>query len=74
MDRATIELHLASAEEHVALGVDNVERQREIILKLQLDGHDTVEAQRLLVYFEEQLATHVADRDRLRKELAEISN
>ena len=69
MDRATIELHLASAEEHVALGVDNVECQREIILKLELDGHDTVEAQRLLVYFEEQLAMHVADRDRLRREL-----
>jgi len=69
MDRATIELHLASAEEHVALGIDNVECQREIILQLELDGHDTVEAQRLLVYFEEQLAMHVADRDRLRREL-----
>ena len=69
MDRAAIELHLASAEEHVALEVDNVECQREIILKLELDGHDTVEAQRLLVYFEEELAMHVADRDRLRREL-----
>ena len=71
MDRATIELHLASAEEHVALGAD---RQREIIVNLERDGHGAVEAQRLLVYFEEQLAMHVADRDRLRKELAEISN
>ena len=69
MDRAAIELHLASAEEHVALEVDNVECQREIILKLELGGHDTDEAQRLLVYFEEQLAMHVADRDRLRREL-----
>ena len=74
MDRATIELHLASAEEHVALGADTVERQREIIVNLERDDHGTVEAQRLLVYFEEQLAMHVADRDRLRKELAEISN
>jgi hypothetical protein len=74
MDRARIELHLASAEEHVALAGDTVERQREIIVKLELDGHGIVEAQRLLVYFEEQLAMHVADRDRLRKELAEISD
>jgi hypothetical protein len=74
MDRAMIELHLASAEEHVALGAATVERQREIIVKLERDGHGTIEAQRLLVYFEEQLAMHVADWDRLRKELAEISN
>ena len=69
-----IELHLASDEEHVALGAATVERQREIIVKLERDRHGTIEAQRLLVYFEEQLAMHVADRDRLRKELAEISN
>lgn len=53
MDRATIELHLASAEEHVALGADTVERQREIIVNLERDDHGAVEAQRLLVYFEE---------------------
>ena len=74
MDRATIELHLASAEERVALAVDSVEREREIIVKLELDGHDSIEAKRLLVHFEEQLAMHVAERNRLKKELAEISN
>jgi hypothetical protein len=73
MDRATIELHLASAEEHVALGADTVERQREIIAKLAHEGHDPSEARRMLVYFEEQLTMHIAERDRLKKELAEIS-
>ena len=48
--------------------------KREIIVNIERDDHGAVEAQRLLVYFEEQLAMHVADRDRLRKELAEISN
>ena len=33
-----LELHLASAEEHVALGADTVERQREIIVKLDHVG------------------------------------
>ena len=74
MDRATIELHLAFAEEHVALAADSVKRQREIIVKLELDGHNSIEAKRLLVHFEEQLAIHVAERNRLKKELGEISN
>jgi hypothetical protein len=73
MDRATIELHLAFAEEHVALAADSVKRQREIIVKLEVDGHNNIEAKRLLVHFEEQLDMHVAERNRLKKELGEIS-
>lgn len=40
--------HLAQAERHVAEGQAHIKRQRELIVELQRDGHDTREAQRLL--------------------------
>ena len=61
--------HLAQAECHVAEGERNIARQREIVAQLECDGHDADQAARLLRSFEELQALHVADRDRLRKEL-----
>ena len=62
--------HLAQAERHVAEGQAHIKRQRELIVELQRDGHDTREAQRLLDTFIALEAAHTADRDRLRGELA----
>jgi hypothetical protein len=71
---AMIREHLAQAEQHVALGERHVRHQREIVGKLQQDGHDAQEALKLLAQFEDLQAMHVADRDRLRKELEASRN
>ena len=48
--------------------------QRELIDKLERDGHDTVQAGQALEQFEDLQRLHVADCARLEKGLAEISN
>jgi hypothetical protein len=70
MNRATIEEHLALAERHVSEGERHVSRQRELIAQLERDGHDATQAHDLLLQFEELQEMHLADRDRLRDELA----
>ncbi len=70
MDRTMLLGHLAKAKEHVALGEGHVRKQRELIAKLQRDGHDVTEAKKLLARFEDLLAMHKEDRDRIEKELA----
>ena len=61
--------HLAIAEEHVAAGERNLARQRRIVAELERDGHNTAQALALLMYFEEVQAMHIAERDRLLREL-----
>jgi len=72
MDRATITEHLAQTERHVAQGDHHVARQRELVTELEDGGHDAALARRLLMKFEELQSLHIADRDRLRRELAEL--
>jgi hypothetical protein len=69
MDRALLQLHLAEAERHVAVGERNLLRQRYLIATLERDGHDTTDAVALLTSFSELQAIHIADRDRLLREL-----
>ena len=69
MDRAMIAEHLAQAERHVTLGERHVAEQRERVINLGQDGHDATGAASLLSQFEELQAQHVADRDRVRREL-----
>jgi hypothetical protein len=72
MDRTMLEQHLPQAEGHITLGKGHIARQHEIIAELERDGHDTTEAKRLLAIFEET-KMHLADRDRIRQELARKS-
>ena len=65
--------HLDQARRHVAEGAEHVVRQRELVARMERDGHDTAEARRLLGQFEEMQALHVADRDRIEDELARCS-
>ena len=74
MDKALVRDHLEQARRHVADGDKHVARQRQLVAKLDRDGHDSSEARRLLEQFEELLRLHIQDRDRLIKELSEISN
>jgi hypothetical protein len=72
MDRAMIEAHLAQCEEHIALGVRIIDRQRAVAAVLERGGHDTTPAKRLLQTFEDLQIEHVAHRDRLADELAAL--
>lgn len=71
MDRAALKEHLTQAERHIATGERNLSQQRALLRELERDGHDTSAARALLGSFEELQALHLADRDRLRAELAE---
>ena len=69
MNRAMLEAHLVATERPLAEVQRHVAYQRELVAQLERDGYNTAEATRLLKQFEEVLAMHIADRDRLRKEL-----
>ena len=69
MGRAMLE-HLAQAERHVAEGEDRIVRQRQIIADFARSGHDLKVAKELLAQFEDMQTSAIADRDRLRAELA----
>ena len=71
MDRAMLKDQLEMARSHVALGEKHLARQRELILELYRDGHDTRQARELLKQFEELQALHVSDCKRLEQELNE---
>ena len=64
-----IQEHLARAERHVEEGERHVARQGQLVAELERDGRDSQEARKLLRQFEAWLALHIADCDRLRKEL-----
>jgi hypothetical protein len=69
MDRAVWQEHLAQAERHVVEAEKRVARQREIVADLERNGHRATAARGLLAAFERLLAMHLADRERLRREL-----
>jgi hypothetical protein len=71
MDRAMLERYLAEAERHVTEGGEHIATQRRIIAELERDSHDTTNARQSLKQFEELQAIHIANRDRLRRELGE---
>jgi len=73
MDREQIAAHLAEAERHIKQGEDHIERQFEVIARLESAGLDTTEAKRLLAEFEKLLAIDIATRDRVREELVRAS-
>jgi len=69
MDKQLLEQHLKLAKQHVAQGRRHIIRQKQIIFELTRDQHDTSQARQLLSTFQELQLMHVAERDRLQKEL-----
>jgi hypothetical protein len=71
MDRAMVLRHLEAAERHVAEGAQHIQRQREIVAKLEADQHTdaAVEARAVLETFLETQEMHEQDRDRILAEL-----
>jgi hypothetical protein len=69
MDRATIQHLLREAESLLQRGELNIAFQREMIAKLEQGGHDVTAAKLFLRRLESQQVRHIADRDRLFKQL-----
>ena len=69
-DQKLLEKHLSDAEKQVSKGRSVIVRQREIVYRLERDGHYAGEAKRLLATSEKLQKMHLADRDRLLRKLA----
>jgi len=61
--------YLAKADRNVREGERDVARQLQVVDDLERNGLDTGEAKELLLQFEEMLATCIADRNRLRRQV-----
>jgi hypothetical protein len=73
MARANPKHLLEDTELRVRRGQRNADRQREAVSALECADHDAAIAKRLLILFEKANEIHVADRDRIIKELADRS-
>jgi hypothetical protein len=73
MDRALLIGYLRAAEEQIANGERQIARHSDLISTLQRAGHDTTSAIALLGELKQAQIQHVAERDRLRDELAVLS-
>ena len=73
MDRQMLERHLALAKAHVSEGQRHIRHQIRLVRELERDGHDTAVARQLLTTLRATQALHIADRDRLVKELAQAT-
>jgi hypothetical protein len=71
MDRGTLKQLLEEAESLLHRGEQNIAHQREVIGTLERGGHDATAARMLLRRLESAHARHIADRNRLFKELAD---
>jgi hypothetical protein len=63
---------LHQAEERICSGEHYIATQVAIVSRLERDGHDATKARRVLAILAELQAMHVADRNRLSKELASL--
>jgi hypothetical protein len=73
MNRDFIETALAQAERHVAEGEVILARQRAAIAASERIGGNVTRFKEVLSVFEDSQRVHVADRDRLRKDLKNAS-
>ena len=73
MDRAALEQLLRDAESLLHRGEQNIAHQREVIGTLERGSHDATAAKMFLRRLESAHARHIADRNRLFRELADDS-
>ena len=69
--RITLKQHLEDAELRVQRAQRHLDRQREAVAALERSDRDAAKAKRYFRILEKALAIHVADRDRLAKQLAD---
>ena len=70
--RALVEKHLAQAEVFIRDIGERIAAQRRIIEEMEKESRDTKHAAAVLRLLKHSLELHVADRDRLRAELAKL--
>jgi hypothetical protein len=70
MNREAIRRHLVQADNRVASGERTIARQWAIVTELARDSQDTSEAKSMIAAFEQTLRLQIADRNRIRAELA----
>ena len=73
MDRSALQQLLQEAESLIHSGEQTIAHQREVIAALERRGHDAASAKLFLRRLESRQARHIADRNRLFKELADRS-
>ena len=73
MDRALIVSYLQAAEDQVAIIEQQIAYHRGLISSLRREGQNTSSASAELRLLEQTQIQHVAERDRLRDELAVLS-
>ena len=71
VDREKLQQYLKDAERNVAQSTMHVVEQNALVVRLERNGWDTANARRLLKLLEESRTLYLAERDRLRQELAE---
>jgi hypothetical protein len=69
MNRDFVEMALAQAERHVAQGEVILARQRAMIRAWERSGRNAALCKEFLSVFEDSQRWHIADRDRLRRDL-----
>ena len=72
MDTQLLRQRLEEAERHVDEGKRLLRKQCQIILELEIDGHDSSRARALLHTLEQTQIMHIADRDRIREEMKNL--
>jgi uncharacterized coiled-coil protein SlyX len=73
MDKATLHQRLQAVEALLQGMEDNIAFQRQTIAKLEGGGHDVKAAKMFLRHLEAKHARHLADRDRLFKQVVNRS-
>ena len=72
MDRALVISSLQAAEEHLANDVQDIADQRDLISTLERTGQNATSAIARLREMEKTRTRHIADRERLRAQLAGV--
>ena len=72
MDTQLLRQRLEEAERHIDEGKRLLRKQCQIILELEVDGHDSSRARALLHTLEHTQILNIADRDRIREEMKNI--
>ncbi|ACK49580.1 hypothetical protein Msil_0608 [Methylocella silvestris BL2] len=73
MNKAELLEQLSAAIDAIARSEELVANQRQIVDLFERQRQDAIQAKEMLEQFEEILASQMANRDRLLKELSEIS-
>jgi hypothetical protein len=72
MDRYLLRKSIAVAERHIAECEVRIAKQRELIANMEKLGVETARSKALLATFQQSLGLHIADYDRLQRELMAI--